>query len=68
MLAPPAGFLWPAPLDPLRVVPPAILYDAHVYVNTRSVHDMEMIYDEHECSHMDELITSITQSTCKSPL
>jgi hypothetical protein len=45
------------PLDPRvspRVFPPAILYDAYVYVNTRNAHGMEMTYGEHECLHMNE--------------
>jgi hypothetical protein len=35
------------------VAPSVILYDACAYVTIRNVHRMEMMYDEHECLHVD---------------
>jgi hypothetical protein len=54
VLEPPAGRPRSTPLELLSVAPPAILYDAYAYENTRKVHKMEMMYDEHECLHVDE--------------
>jgi hypothetical protein len=49
-----AGFSLLDPRVPPQLFPPAILYDAYAYVNTRNTRGMGMIYDEHECLHMNE--------------
>jgi hypothetical protein len=46
----------PALRVPRLVSPPAILYGAHAYMNTRKHNWYGMVDDDHECLHMDEQV------------